>query len=172
MLGSVFRIAGPVDLEALYRFEMLCFKDHPFRRDHIAWILGNDRALTLVEDADEALTAVMMLLFEGRTCRVLSVGVVPDARRRGIATRLMQIAEAFSRKRGCATIRLEVSTENLAAISCTAASAIARTACSTATIPGAKTRTAWKSPSRTHSRKRRLNRARSVHMSLLILIDR
>lgn len=116
LLGSVFRIAGPVDLEALYRFEMLCFKDHPFRRDHIAWILGNDRALTLVEDADEALTAVMMLLFEGRTCRVLSVGVVPDARRRGIATRLMQIAEAFSRKRGCATIRLEVSTENLAAI--------------------------------------------------------
>jgi ribosomal protein S18 acetylase RimI-like enzyme len=112
----VFRIAEPTDLEPLYRFETLCFRDHPFRRDHIAWILGNDRALTLVEGGEGSLTAAMMLLFEGRTCRVLSVGVVPGARRRGIATRLMQIAEAFCRQRGCSTIRLEVSTENLAAI--------------------------------------------------------
>jgi ribosomal protein S18 acetylase RimI-like enzyme len=113
---SVFRIAGPADLDALYRFELLCFLEHPFRRDHIAWILENDRALTLVQDGDGGALAVMMLLFEGRTCRVLSVGVMPAARRRGTATRLMRLAESFARERACVTMRLEVSTQNLPAI--------------------------------------------------------
>ena len=110
------RIAGPADTEALHRFERLCFREHPFRRDHVAWILGNDSALTVLEDGPDGVTAALMLLFEGRACRVLSVGVAPDARRRGTATRLMRAAEAVCRERGISTIRLEVSTRNLAAI--------------------------------------------------------
>jgi len=110
------RVAGPADVDALHRFEILCFHEHPFRRDHVAWILGNRSALTVVEEGADGVTAAMMLLFEGRACRVLSVGVAPDARRRGTATRLMRIAEAVCRERRIAMIRLEVSTRNLAAI--------------------------------------------------------
>ena len=113
---SVLRVAGPADLESLYSFEVSCFQEHPFRRDHVAWILGNDHALTLVQDGVAGFAAVMMLLFEGHTCRVLSVGVNPQARRRGIATRMMRAAEAIGRERGVSTIRLEVSTRNFAAI--------------------------------------------------------
>src|SRR5207247_7459504 len=109
---SVLRVAGPADLESLYSFEVSCFQEHPFRRDHVAWILGNNHALTLVQDGVAGFAAVMMLLFEGQTCRVLSVGVNPQARRRGIATRMMATAEAISRERGVSTIRLEVSTRN------------------------------------------------------------
>jgi ribosomal protein S18 acetylase RimI-like enzyme len=112
----VFRIAGPADLDALHRFELLCFSDHPFRRDHLAWILGNEHALTLVKDGKGGVTAALMLLFEGRTCRVLSVGVAPEARRRRIATKMMQVAEAICRERSFPSLRLEVSTENFAAI--------------------------------------------------------
>lgn len=113
----MFRTAGREDLSALHRFELLCFSDHPFRRDHLAWILENEHAVTIVEDGKTGgVTAAMMLLFEGRTCRVLSVGVAPEARRRGLATRMMQVAEALCRERGCPAIRLEVSTENFAAI--------------------------------------------------------
>src|SRR2546422_9681781 len=111
----MFRIAGPNDLDALYRFEILCFREHRFRRDHVDWILRNERALTLVEDGRKAVTAAMMLLFEGHVCRVLSVAVAPKARRHGIGTRMMQAAEAGCRERGLSTIRLEVSTNNLAA---------------------------------------------------------
>src|SRR3989449_9066139 len=110
------RVAGAADLESLYSFEVSCFQEHPFRRDHIAWILDNDHAVTLVQDGAGGFAAVMMLLFEGHTCRVLSIGVAPKARRRGIATRMMQAAEAIGRERGVSTIRLEVSTRNLAAI--------------------------------------------------------
>ena len=112
----MLRAAGPADLESLYRFEVRCFREHPFRQDHVAWILGNDHAVTLVQDGTDGFVAVLMLLFEGPTCRVLSLGVAERARRRGIATRMMQAAEALSRERGVPTVRLEVSTRNLAAI--------------------------------------------------------
>lgn len=110
------RIAGPEDLSALYRFEILCFREHRFRRDHVDWILRHERALTLVEDGHDGLTAAMMLLFEGSVCRVLSVAVAPDHRRHGIGTSMMEAAEMTCRERGLSTIRLEVSTNNLAAI--------------------------------------------------------
>src|SRR2546427_4283297 len=109
----MFRIAGPNDLDALYRFEILCFREHRFRRDHVDWILRNERALTLVEDGRKAVTAAMMLLFEGHVCRVLSVAVAPKARRPGIRARMMQAAEAGFRERGMSAVPLPVSTENL-----------------------------------------------------------
>src|SRR5437667_11463132 len=112
----IMRVAGPDDLDDLHAFEVRCFRDHPFRRDHVEWILGNDHALTLVQDGTDGFVAVMMLLFEGRSCRVLSIGVARNARRHGIATRLMQAAEALCRERTIGAVRLEVSTRNLAAI--------------------------------------------------------
>lgn len=112
----MLRVARPADLEKLHRFEILCFREHPFRRDHIGWILGNEHAVTLVQDGLEGLTAAMMLLFEGRACRILSVGVAPRVRRRGIAMQMMRAAEAICRERGFSSIRLEVSTRNLPAI--------------------------------------------------------
>src|SRR5437773_11679844 len=105
---SVLRVAGPADLESLYSFEVSCFQEHPFRRDHVAWILGNNHALTLVQYGAAGFAAVLLLLLEGHTCRVLSVGLHPQARRRGIAPRLMAPAEPSRRERGRSTIRLHV----------------------------------------------------------------
>jgi len=112
----LFREARPDDLEALYRFEVLCFEQHRFRRDHVEWILRHDRALTLVDDGSDGVTAATMLLFEGQVCRVLSIAVAPGARRRGLGTQMMQAVDAICRDRGVSTIRLEVSTRNLGAI--------------------------------------------------------
>src|SRR2546427_6126541 len=106
----MFRIAGPNDLDALYRFEILCFREHRFRRDHVDWILRNERALTLVEDGRKAVTAAMMLLFEGHVCRVLSVAVAPKTPRPRGRARMMQAARGGFRQRGVSTIRLAVST--------------------------------------------------------------
>ncbi len=112
----MLRVAGPEDLDGLYDFEILCFEERRFRREHVDWILRNERALTLVEDGAEVVTAAMMLLFERHVCRVLSVAVAPEARRKGTGTRMMEAAEAICRERGLAAIRLEVSTKNLGAI--------------------------------------------------------
>lgn len=80
--------------------------------DHLDWILKNPRAMTLVEDGGPLMTGALMLLFEARVCRVLSVAVVPEERRRGLGSRMMRAAEEASRERGCTVVRLEVSTQN------------------------------------------------------------
>src|SRR3989442_8393986 len=108
----MFRIAGPNDLDALYRFEILCFREHRFRRDHVDWILRNERALTLVEDGRKAVTAAMMLLFEGHVCRVLSVAVSPETRRHGVGRCKMQTTEGGFRERGTSALRFDVWTKN------------------------------------------------------------
>ncbi len=114
---SLLRIAHPSDLEAIYRIEIACFKEHRFRKDHVDWILRNDRAVTLVEETGGGrLEGAIMLLFEGPFCCVLSIATIPERRRKGLGTRMMQAAEGEARKRGCTRVRLEVSTQNYGAI--------------------------------------------------------
>lgn len=113
---ALLRLGRLDDMGELVRIEELCFEKGQFRRDHLEWILRNERAITLVEDSGRGLEGAVMLLFESRVCRVLSVAVVPAARRRGLARTMMQAVEVLARRRGAARVRLEVSTENLAAI--------------------------------------------------------
>lgn len=114
--AALLRPATQDDLENLQRFEDVCFQDRRFRAEHLDWILRNERALTLIEDGDGGLRAALILLFDGKVCRVLSVAVAPESRRQGLGTRMMLRAESLARQRGCAAIRLEVSTTNVAGI--------------------------------------------------------
>ena len=112
----MLRPATPEDLDAIYRIEIECFRERRFRRDHVDWILRNERALTLVEENGSDLAGAIMLLFEGQVCRVLSVATMPGHRRKHLGTAMMKAAEEEAAKRGCAQVRLEVSTRNYGAI--------------------------------------------------------
>ncbi len=112
----MLRRATPADLEAIYRIEVACFKERRFRRDHLDWILRNERAVTFVEEDGTQLLGAIMLLVEGQVSRVLSVATMPDHRRKHLGTAMMKVAEAEARRRGCAQVRLEVSTRNYGAI--------------------------------------------------------
>ncbi len=114
---ALLRVATPDDLDALYEVEIACFLGHRFRKDHLDWILRNEKAVTLLDGTKQGkVLGALMLLFEGTACRVLSVAVVPEARRQGIGTKLMVATEDAARERGSSIIRLEVSTQNLGAI--------------------------------------------------------
>ena len=112
----MLRYATPGDLESIYRIEIACFKERRFRRDHVDWILRNERAVTFVEEDGTQLAGAIMLLIEGQVCRVLSVATMPEFRRRHLGTEMMMAAEEEARRRGCAQVRLEVSTRNYGAI--------------------------------------------------------
>ena len=113
---SLLRTATPEDLDDLYEVEVACFRRGRFREEHVAWILANPNALTLVVPALDGLLGSIMLLFERKACRVLSVAVIPSARRRGYGLEMMRAAEDAARARGCLAVRLEVSTQNTGAI--------------------------------------------------------
>ncbi len=113
----MLRVATPADLEALYRIEIVCFKERRFRKDHVEWILSNERAKTFVAQGEDGqMQGAVMLLFEGPSCRVLSVATIPEFRRRGLGTEMMRTAETEARQHDCTRIRLEVSTQNYSAI--------------------------------------------------------
>ncbi len=116
LVHPLLRRATPADLEAIYRIEVACFQERRFRRDHVEWILRNERAVTLVEEDGQRLTGAIMLLMEGPVCRVLSVATLPEYRRRHLGSEMMRAAETESLRRGCAQVRLEVSTRNYGAI--------------------------------------------------------
>ncbi len=112
----MLRRATPADLEAIYRIEVACFQERRFRRDHVDWILRNERAATFVAEDDSRLAGAIMLLMEGQVCRVLSVATLPEFRRKRLGTEMMKTAETEARRRGCSQVRLEVSTRNYGAI--------------------------------------------------------
>lgn len=112
----MLRLADARDMEGLVTLEVVCFRERRFRREHVAWILHNPEAQVLVEENGRGIDGSVMALFTGTTCRVLSVGVRPERRRRGLGRRLMIAAEQLALGRGCRTIRLEVSVSNRAAI--------------------------------------------------------
>jgi len=112
----LLRLADLGDLRELARIEDECFREGRFQRGHLRWILRNPKAVTLVEDSGPSLSGAVMLLFEARACRVLSVAVRPAGRRKGLGSGLMRAAEGIAYARASTTMRLEVSTRNLAAI--------------------------------------------------------
>lgn len=104
------------DLDALYDLETVCFAERRFTRDHLLFILKNPRAYSFVYETDEGVLGSLMLHDERRVLRVLSIGVHPEHRRRGIGTELMAVAEGLGRRFSAQEVRLEVSTQNAAAI--------------------------------------------------------
>lgn len=112
----MLRLADARDLESLYDLETVCFQKRRFRPEHLAWIVTNPHAQVLVQENGRGIDGSLMVLFDGTTCRVLSVGVRPSRRRRGIGRQLMVAAERLARARGSRVVRLEVSVTNRAAI--------------------------------------------------------
>lgn len=114
--STLLRRATPEDLESIFRIETACFKERRFRRDHVDWILRNERAATFVAENGHDLVGAIMLLVEGQVGRILSVATMPDHRRKHLGTEMMKTVEGEARQRGCIQVRLEVSTRNYGAI--------------------------------------------------------
>ncbi len=74
------------------------------------------RSYVAAEDEAGALLGWAGVLIAGDQAEILTVGVVPAARRRGIGARLLDALLAAARSRGAAEAFLEVRVDNLAAI--------------------------------------------------------
>jgi ribosomal-protein-alanine N-acetyltransferase len=112
----VIRRAGLSDVATIYRIERKCFGRRSFSKSHIIWLLKNPSAVTYIYYHGEQAVAAIMLKEEGEAARVVSIGVVPDHRRRGIGKELMALAEREMRGKGVRVMKLEVSVSNEGAI--------------------------------------------------------
>jgi predicted GNAT family N-acyltransferase len=71
----------------------------------------DDEAQHLVAVQGDRVVATCRLLHEGAVTKLGRMAVAPEARRRGIATRLLQAADAAARARGSARIVLHAQTD-------------------------------------------------------------
>ncbi len=112
----MIRRATPEDLRLVHHLERACFGRRSFSRQHVAHVLEDPDSTTFIYSEDGAAVACIMLHREGDLMRVVSIGVHPRWRRRGIGEKLMLLAEEEALGARASEVRLEVSTTNRGAI--------------------------------------------------------
>ena len=89
-----------------------CFPDDPWSADALARILGLSGCFGHLAWESEAPCGFVLARDLGDECEILSIGVAPEARRSGIGRRLLEAALAEARRRGTASVVLEVAADN------------------------------------------------------------
>ena len=117
--------ATDAECEAMAHAHALAF-DKPWRADEFEDLLEGEGIYGyLADDADEALGVILCRMAAGEV-EVLTVGVAPHARRRGVALALMLAALDVARQAGTVAAFLEVAVDNDAAITLYAAMGFTR----------------------------------------------
>jgi len=107
------------DLDDLVALEQASFAGDRLSRAQYRRHLDSDSALVMVASANHRHflgTAVVFFRKGSRVARLYSLASKPEARGKGVGTALVEAVEAAARRRRCRTVRLEVRTDNLAAI--------------------------------------------------------
>lgn len=131
--GSVsFRVRPfqQADFETLWRMDQVCFDPQlAYSRLELAFYMRRPGAFTLVAEAEGEDTgkngdgAGQILGFvvaearrKGKTGHIITLDVVPETRRSGVGSALLQAAEEQLLRAGAATVALETAVNNMAAI--------------------------------------------------------
>lgn len=118
-IGQVrIRPARLADLDRLHYFETAYFGLDQFTRRQVWYLLTRANATTLVVEHGGQVVgaATMVWRTNSRIGRLYSIVLDSAARGYGLAAQLLKRCEALARKQGCARLRLEVRTDNEAAI--------------------------------------------------------
>ncbi len=107
--------ATAAECEAMAAAHAMAF-DKPWRQDEFEDLLEGDGIYGFLADDDDQALGVILGRMAGGEVEVLTVGVAPRARRRGVALALMLAALEVARQAGTASAFLEVAVDNDAAI--------------------------------------------------------
>lgn len=117
-LPPSIRDAAAADLDALVALEQRSFRSDRMSRQQYRRHLRSGSAQVLVAtDGGSILGSAVLFFRRGSSlARLYSLASVPEARGRGIGAALLDAAEHAASERGCRALRLEVRTDNAAAI--------------------------------------------------------
>lgn len=117
-MSAVFRLAVVEDLPALLALEMQCFTTDRLTSRSFQWMITRAHAQLLVVERDGQLLGYALVLFHRGTslARLYSIAIACEARGTGLGKQLLQHIESCAIEHDCAYLRLEVRTDNPAAI--------------------------------------------------------
>lgn len=110
--GIVIRKATVEDLPILLGLERICFSKARYTKDQIDMFLrGENEETFLFFDENDPVGSVM-LSARGMKGKVVSIGVHPEWRKKGVARDLMTAAEKWFADSGATEVDLEVGVQN------------------------------------------------------------
>jgi ribosomal-protein-alanine acetyltransferase len=108
------------NLETLYQIERECFTLEAFDKQHIAYLLENPNAVSLVAKINNEIAGFIIGLIhrhgEKITSRIYTLDVTVKYRRKGVGLKLLDEIERIFAKRGVKICYLEVRKDNMAAL--------------------------------------------------------
>jgi [ribosomal protein S18]-alanine N-acetyltransferase len=105
----------PAAVEALAILHRACFPDDPWEAGALARIMALSGGFGWIAFEDEEPAGFILVRDLGNECEVLSLGVAPRWRRRGIAQDLLRTAMEEGTRRNLPSMVLEVAVDNEAA---------------------------------------------------------
>jgi ribosomal-protein-alanine N-acetyltransferase len=99
-------------VEGLAVLHRACFPDDPWEAGALARIMALSGGFGWLAWEDEEPAGFILVRDLGNECEVLSLGVAPHWRRRGIARELLAATIAEARRRGLPSLVLEVAVDN------------------------------------------------------------
>lgn len=125
-MDFVIRPYRAADFERLWEIDQICFQPGiAYSQMELSGFITRRNAITLVADFPEGegteaetpeIAGFIVAQPFRKTGRILTLDILPEARRHGLASRLMEEAEERIRKRGCTEMYLETAVNNQAAI--------------------------------------------------------
>jgi len=108
------------NLETLYQIERECFTIEAFSKQHIAYLLENPNAVSLVAKINNTIAGFIIGLIhrhdERITGRIYTLDVAVTYRRKRVGLKLLGEIERIFAKRGVKICYLEVRKDNVAAL--------------------------------------------------------
>jgi ribosomal-protein-alanine N-acetyltransferase len=116
-----YRAAMQLDLPVLVSMERVLFADSPWSmgqfKEEFKGVPNSRYFLVATNEQDQIIGyAAVLVVAPGVEADVLTVAVLPDYTRKGIATHFMAELEKWSISKGAPAMMLEVGTENASAI--------------------------------------------------------
>lgn len=108
------RNCRPADLATLHAIDRICFpEDTAYSRAELAFFLGHPAAISRIAELEgKVLGFVIGRTEAGASAHVITLDVVPEARRHGVGSALMAALHAEFRARGITQVVLEVAVVN------------------------------------------------------------
>lgn len=112
----MIRKASIEDVPLLMEIEKICFKSDRYTREQIEWIVSGEKEAAYIYLHRSKPVGSVMVSIRGNRGRLISIGVHPDWRKKGIGKKLMDVAEGWFLKSGAKQVVLEVNVSNHEAV--------------------------------------------------------
>lgn len=100
----------------LANIEKQCFGRDAWSIQSLIGEFNNDFSHLFAQEIDGKIVGYACVRIMYEEAQICNVAVVPEHRRKGIATELLSTLAAFAKERGCERAELEVNVENLPAV--------------------------------------------------------